>query len=88
MNTFEKDVAAIESAMLSEVFAMRTAFGRRYGWEIQKLMLGRHPYYRMTDRVGACGPASSREVALWRLAKLPLLRADRSRSSGERSADE
>lgn len=46
-------------------FRMTTAWGRRRGWEIQKLMLGKRPFYRLTGRTW-CLPADDFAVALWR----------------------
>jgi len=53
-------------------YRMTTAFGKRRGWEIQKLRLqDGHIYYRLTH-MDSCMPASDAEVVLWRVAKLPF----------------
>jgi hypothetical protein len=50
-------------------FKMLTAFGRRRGWELQRLLIQRKVFWRLTGR-DWCAPASSAEVALWKLAKV------------------
>ena len=53
-------------------FQMTTSFGKRRGWEIQKLrQRDRAVIYRLTER-NSCVLASDAEIALWRLAKLPF----------------
>ena len=52
-------------------FKMSTAWGKRKGWEIQKLTIERRVFYRMTGKTW-CLPATPTEIALWRRAKLPF----------------
>jgi hypothetical protein len=55
------------------MFKMTTEFGKRRGWEIQRMSFGKgQPYYRMTERDGGCREATERELAIWRFAKLPF----------------
>jgi hypothetical protein len=52
-------------------FRMTTPWGKRRGWEIQRLLIRRRVFYRMTWRNG-CLPANYAEVALWRATKMPF----------------
>lgn len=48
-----------------EPFKMRTDWGRRHGWELQRLLLPSGIFWRVTGSDGSCRPASPHEIALW-----------------------
>lgn len=52
--------------MKRERFEMLTKFGKRRGWELQRLLIGRRVFWRLTEADGGCCPASAVEVILWK----------------------
>ncbi len=51
--------------MKRERFKMSTPFGKRRGWELQRLVVSRRVFWRLTEADGGCCPASAVEVILW-----------------------
>jgi len=47
---------------------LKTAFGKRHGWEIQRVMLGQRVYWRVAGKDWNSG-ATRHEITLWRLLK-------------------
>jgi hypothetical protein len=51
---------------MTKKFKMTTKFGKRRRWEIQRLLINRRVFYRLTGHFW-CMPATHAEIALWKL---------------------
>lgn len=57
-------------------FTMRTKWGRRRKWELQRSCLNGADIWRVTGAAGWCHPATPEEVALWHALDKDLTRVD------------